>query len=56
MEETCTPILNSTAFPGVDTQQYSRLRYMLSLPVSVRFNLKIDRRNTSVYALIVKRH
>jgi len=37
-------------------KQYSRPRYMLSWPVPMRFNPSIDRRNTLVYALLVKRH
>jgi len=45
-----------SAFPWVDIQQHSRPRYMLPLPVPMRFNLSVDRRNTVVYALIVKRH
>ena len=40
----------------VDIQRFSRLRYLLSWPVFMIYNLRIDQRNTSVYALIVRRH
>ena len=35
---------------------FSRLRYLLSWPVLMIHNLRIDQRNTLVYALIVRRH
>jgi hypothetical protein len=40
----------------LDIQQFSRLRYMLSWPVFMKYNLRTDQRNTLVYALIVRRH
>jgi len=36
-------------------QQFFRLRYMLSWPVSVKFSFRLDRRNTWVSALIIRR-
>jgi hypothetical protein len=44
-----------SAFPWVDIQQFSRLRYMLSWPVYMKYKHILAQRNTLVYALIVRR-
>jgi len=44
-----------SAFPWVDIQHYFRPKYMLSWPVFTKFNIRIDQRNTRVFALTVRR-
>jgi len=44
-----------SASPWAGMQQFSRPRYMPPWPVPMKFNFRIDQKNTLVFALIVKR-